>query len=686
MIDLSVLNTEQSKAVKHINGPIIVLAGAGTGKTRVITYRIAYLLSKDIKGEEIVALTFTNKAAREMYERVQSLLGKSKPSGIFIGTFHSFCLKILKQFYKEVGLHPHFSIFSTADQLDLTRKALEESGTHKLLKPEDIHYLITKCKEKLLTPELVLNLKPNEFSDFKFDFDIEYLSLVYQKYERLLKLNRAVDFEDLILKTVLLLKNDEQIKAKLNQKWKYYLVDEFQDTNFSQFAVLNELTDHNKNICVVGDDDQSIYGWRGAISGTFSKFSSNFEHSEMIKLEQNYRSTNIVLKAANALIKNNTQRVHKDLWSKSELISPITSCVLDTDLGEAQWVGRKCLTLLGRGYRLKDIGILYRTNSHARYFESTFREMKLTYKTFGGMSFFERREVKDFFSYIRFIVSPHNHLLFWKIINVPARGVGLKTMEKIEEVALKEKISPFEVIEKKLDSIDVSKRTKESIIDFIEKINSLSSMKLEISEDVETLGTQIIKDFKLEQHIQDISANDGSLYRRVELLKSLPTWLSSISKSVFSKDQKASLRDVLDSLFLDERDEDSSEDERDDFISLMTIHAAKGLEFKIVFLCGLEDGHLPHKNNISDLKKLEEERRLFYVAITRARELLYLSHSPEKYGVRNIEFKLPSRFLNELPKNLVIEDDESIGTKAVHNNNIKKDFIGTLKKIREGLS
>ena len=312
--------------------------------------------------------------------------------------------------------------------------------------------------------------------------------------------------------------------------------------------------------------------------------------------------------------------------------------------------------------------------------------MKLAYKTFGGMSFFERREVKDFFSYIRFIVSPHNHLYFWKIINVPTRGIGLKTMEKIEEVALREKISPFEVIERNIDSIDVSKKAKESILNFVDNIHVLSSLNINSPEDVEVLGLRVIKDFQLEKYIQDISDKDGSFYRRIELLKSLPSWLSSISKNIFIQDKKRSLRDVLDSLFLDEQDEVSAEEEKGDFISLMTIHAAKGLEFKVVFLCGLEDGHLPHKNNISDLKKLEEERRLFYVAITRAREQLFLSFSPEKYGTRNVELKMPSRFLSEIPSHLVMEDEETLGTKGIQLNNVKKDFIGTLRKIRENLS
>ncbi|MES2746332.1 MAG: UvrD-helicase domain-containing protein, partial [Bdellovibrionota bacterium] len=399
MVNLSSLNAEQYDAVTQIQGPVMIIAGAGTGKTRVITYRMTHMLGSGLDGQHIVALTFTNKAAKEMKERLVELVGKrAKP--IFIGTFHSFCLRILREFSSLLGMDTRFSLAGTSDQLDLIRKALEERGWQGLYKPEDLLARISKAKNALLLP--------HELDNGFDDKDPAVLAAVYDLYERQLKLNRVIDFDDCIFKTALLLKNNPEVVEKLEQRWTHYLVDEFQDTNFAQLYILELLASRYKNICVVGDDDQSIYSWRGAMVETLDRFETTFVGTRLIKLEQNYRCSNVILNAANKVIRNNTGRKNKTLWSASTNEDPITLASHVDDVAEAKWISLKIFGLLGKGRRPREMGILYRANKQSRAIELALRENNIPYKVFGGTSFFERKEVKDFLCYFRLSVNPND--------------------------------------------------------------------------------------------------------------------------------------------------------------------------------------------------------------------------------------------------------------------------------------
>ena len=468
----------------------------------------------------------------------------------------------------------------------------------------------------------------------------------------------------------------------LNKKIQYILVDEFQDTNFSQLCIVKELSKKNKNICVVGDDDQSIYGWRGALTAIFSKFSDLYPKVSLVKLEQNYRSTNVILKASNAVIEKNIDRISKSLWSNHEGESPIVVCCLKDDLTEAYWIAKKCLSFVTKGYSLKDIGILYRTNSQANYVEQALRELRLKYETFGGTSFFERREVKDFISYLRLVRNPDDHLSFWRVINAPSRGIGLKTMEKIEAIAREQNISPFRVVEKGLLK-DLSSKQENSLKIFISGILEFSKSCVSSSINFETLCWQIIETFRLEDHIKMTCDNNAVAVKKLENLRTLPKCLSmAFSRS--SGSEHADILEILDVFTLEEREKDPNGEVNKNFISLMTIHAAKGLEFPIVFLCGLEDGLLPHRNCLDNQLHLEEERRLFYVAITRAKERLFLSYSQEKYGIKREEFKLPSRFLQDIPEEIKAEDEENISLKNEGEEFSRKQKTASfLRTIRE---
>ena len=683
MLDLSSLNPQQYEAVVQYHGPTLILAGAGTGKTAAITHRIAYMLQCGVEPTSIAAMTFTNKAAREMRERLMGLAGK-RAAKVTLGTFHSFCLKRLRENYQAAGLARSFSLVSAAEQVDLVRRALEERNWHSMYNSGVVHATISAAKNELLEPEEVINTE-----SFKYTAQIEreVLAEVYALYERQLKLNHAIDFDDCIFKLVKLLNNEEEALKKMRASFHYLLVDEFQDTNLAQFAVLEKLAEEHKNICVVGDDDQSIYSWRGAVPYILERFEQTFDSAKIIYLEQNYRCTNVILGAANRLIQNNPTRKDKKLWSKSQDQIPINLVAHKTEKVEAEWVAETCLTLLGRGSQPKDIAVLYRANTQAKHIELAMREMNVAYKTYGGQSFFERKEIKDFLAYLRLIADENDAMAFWRVINTPNRGMGLKTLERIEAVATEMKKSPYWVLAN--NKAELLGRAATSGQEFVAKVQSFSGRKVTTLEEFEMFTREIIKEFKLADDIRQKTKNELSKRNKLDTLNNLPNYLKySAERQLEGDKDQIDFKDLVDKLSLNESEEYSAEQEKPNCVSLMTVHAAKGLEFASVFSVGLEEDLFPHKNSLTTVIGLEEERRLFYVALTRAKKNLFLSHTLERSSAYHREFRKPSRFLKELGDCLDAELQEDLAKSAEERKEERKtqtlQKLGSLKERLQG--
>jgi DNA helicase-2/ATP-dependent DNA helicase PcrA len=681
MIDLSSLNPQQRLAVETITGPLLVLAGAGTGKTKALTMRIAYMISMGITPESIAAMTFTNKAAREMSDRLSALVGPKIAGKVRLGTFHSFCLGLLRQYGEKIGLPAKFSLAGTGDQIDLLRRALQEEGNLSSVNVDSLHAEISRAKNALL--------KPADFAKraqhIAIGLSTEHLINAYELYERQLRLNRLIDFDDCIFKTVCLLEEHADVREKISQKYRYYLIDEFQDTNGAQLRIIELLGAGHQNVCVVGDDDQSIYSWRGALFETLERFETIFKDSKLIKLEQNYRCTNIILDAANAVIKNNTKRKEKNLWSDNDGSHPIEISSLANEEEEARFIADKCLSWIGEGFRAADIAVLYRANNQARPIELALREMGIPYETFGGSSFFERKEVKDFLAYVRLIVRPDDRLAFYRVINTPNRGIGLKSLEKIDQAASRHNLSPNAVAQKFSDELGLSGKSLKSLKSFLEEMESLRAWDLKGPEDLAAMGHEIIKRFHLAADIRDHVKDAASQERKIDALKSLPRWLASAAQDVLREKSTMDLNEMLDRLTLNDRDfSDRDEQGKPNRVSLMTIHAAKGLEFPAVIICGLEEDLFPHRNSAGSSSGLMEERRLFYVGVTRAKKRLTLSWAAERGLGYMKSARMPSRFLSELPVSSCAQGDSQT-TAAERLENRKAKTVASLQSLRANL-
>ncbi|MEY4632296.1 MAG: ATP-dependent helicase [Pseudomonadota bacterium] len=668
-VDLALLNPEQREAVEHFDGPMLILAGAGTGKTRVITFRMAWMLERGIPGSAIAAMTFTNKAAREMAERIAHVAGpghQRQLKDLSVSTFHSFCLKILRQHAETAGVSPRFGIVDTGDQLDLVTRALKEKNWMGTVQVEELHAAISRWKNDLLGPEEVLSGK----GQLAGGYDREMFARVYDLYERQLKINRVIDFDDCIFKSWRLLREHPEVQKSLAARYRYILVDEFQDTNFAQLSVLGMIGRHHNNVCVVGDDDQSIYSWRGAMYETLDEFERMFPGTKLVKLEQNYRCSNVILDAANSLIRNNSKRKDKSLWSDSPTRIPIRLVPLDGAESEARWIAEQAMSLLGGGARLKDMAVLYRANAQSRPVEMALREAGLRAKVFGGTGFFERKEVKDFIAFLKLVVDPDDRLAFWRAISACPSGVGIKTLERVSSLAEQGNTSPFRAAES-ATAAELG-RIAGAVTEFTQKIRALSSLAHNASaSSVAQFGEEIIASFKLIDEILLNTKDAQARLRKIEILKSLPGWISNAARSVTnaagkSLDDPLDWREVLDRITLsgeDDRTRGEDESGPEDSVSLMTMHAAKGLEFPIVFVVGLEEELLPHKNSINlGEPGIAEERRLFYVALTRAKERLFLSYALDRSSRMGSSQRKPSRFLKEIPANLLAGEDGEAGS------------------------
>jgi DNA helicase-2/ATP-dependent DNA helicase PcrA len=613
---LNGLNPQQKDAVTHTNGPLLVLAGAGSGKTKVITHRFAYLSTVNkIAPSSILAMTFTNKAANEMKERIEGLTGKST-DGFWIGTFHSLSARILRNDIGNLGYENNFCIYDDGDSGNLVRSILKEFKIHEALY-KGILSKISSLKASLIGPDELL---ANEDS---YGFD-EKFARVYVRYQDELKKNNALDFDDLIMFTVKLFEDHPSVLKKYQKDFSHILIDEFQDTNASQYKLSKLLAAKNKNICVVGDDDQSIYKFRGAEVKNIQTFRKHFKKTKVIKLEQNYRSSQSILDIAHSVISKSQDRVDKKLWTDNGKGEKIYYCTAINEKEEARYIAQSIKELYQKGkYSYKDIAILYRVNQQARTIEEAMRENGQSYRVFGGISFYQRKEIKDIISYLKVIANPDDSISLKRIVNCPPRQIGSTTLTRVENEARKREESLYGTMQHIIKSNGYTNSLKDKLRGFVNILDDLiENRNLEMPE-------------LLEMVLEKTDYLEWAGKERGKNLKELVGFANG--KDLNSFIDKASLYSGQD------------DDQSSDAVTLMTLHSAKGLEFPVVFLAGIEDGLMPHFHAIKDPEELEEERRLFYVGITRARDMLVLSNAKKRKLYTSVQEQQPSRFMDDIP-------------------------------------
>lgn len=628
------LNEAQREAVTYGEGPLLIFAGAGSGKTRVLTMRIAYLISaRNISPRRILAVTFTNKAANEMRERIEKLVGSAQVRQMWVGTFHAICARILRESGRAIGVDPNFVVFDEDDQLSVVREVLRLLDLdEKRFAPRSILNFISRAKEKLITPALYTPV----------DYFTQIVGRVYPRYQERLEACHALDFDDLLMKTVQLFEGHPDILERYQKRFVQVLVDEFQDVNWAQYRIVKHLSAMHRNLCVVGDDDQSIYSWRGADVGIILSFEQDFPDAHVVKLEQNYRSTQPILDAAFHVVQKNRRRAPKRLWSERRDGLPITVTELQHEREEALVVAQhiaQSVQQMGRKY--SDFVVLYRTNAQSRTFEEVFLNYRIPYQIVGGVRFYQRKEVKDVLAYLRVILSPSDDVSLLRIINVPTRGIGLQTIEVIRRVAGDEGISLWEAIQHPSLSNQLTARAFTAVGQFRQLIEDLRALRDKIS--VTDLLKEVLHRTDYLQRLGD--ARDPEVQSRVENVKEL---LTATQQFDASPEAERGLAGFLESVAL-VADVDSLE-EGNDRVTLMTVHAAKGLEFPIVFLVGMEEGLFPHIHAINDDPNVEEERRLCYVAITRAKERVHITHARLRSAFGNTVSAIESRFLHDIPE------------------------------------
>ena len=632
-MNLKNLNSKQLEAVKSVGQPILIFAGAGSGKTRVLTYKIAYLIKEvGLPPENILAVTFTNKAAEEMKSRVQELLDFDI-SAISIGTFHSISAQILRKEIHHLGISNNFIIYDQTDSLSVIKDSIKDLGLDiKQFEPKTFKHHISQLKNKLVSYEQAEILAD--------DFLSNKVAEVYKIYQSQLSENSALDFDDLLLKPLELFKAFPNILDKYQNKYNYVLVDEYQDTNKPQFEFIHSLAVHHREICVVGDDDQSIYGWRGADISNILNFSDAFGESKIFKLEQNYRSTQNILDAAYSVISKNSKRADKQIWTDNKEGDPIYIVENLNDSMEAD----KIISLISNNtesgtYDFSDIVVLYRTNAQSRIIEDRLRRQGIPYHIIGGVKFYERKEIKDMLAYLKIISNPLDNVSLLRILNFPPRGVGKTSIEKIIKESKKQKISLFKML-KNINQVDIGVSQKKTVTTFIKNISEFQKKADNIS--IVSLINELIEKFKINDHYNKQNTSDSN-----ERWQNIEELINGVIEYDNDK-ESANLVTFLEEVSL-LTDIDKWNDEVQQ-VTLMTIHSSKGLEFPIVFIAGLEEGLFPISQYLEQNDELEEERRLFYVGATRAMDKLYLSYSKlrRRFGAEIIPMVV-SRFINELP-------------------------------------
>jgi DNA helicase-2/ATP-dependent DNA helicase PcrA len=635
---LSGLNKEQQEAVRLTDGPLLIMAGAGSGKTRVLTHRIAYLLEeKGVSPRNILAITFTNKAAREMRSRVMRLVG-AEAEYMWVSTFHSMCVRILRRDIDRIGYDRNFTILDSSDQLSVIKQVLKNINLDpKKFDPRAMLGQISSAKNELIS-ETAYEEKAGNFYE-------RQVAQVYKGYQKMLRKNQSLDFDDLIMQTIVLFKQVPEVLEYYQRRFQYIHVDEYQDTNHAQYFLVKQLADRYKNLCVVGDSDQSIYRWRGADITNILTFEEDYPNAQTIFLEQNYRSTKSILQAANHVIEHNTGRKPKNLWTENAEGKKIHYYQGSTEQDEALFIAEEIQTLLNDSYGPSDIAILYRTNAQSRAVEDIFVKSNISYQMVGGTKFYDRKEIKDMLAYLRLITNPNDDISFERIVNEPKRGIGATSIEKLQAHAAMHDISLFETL-REVDFTGVTKRAANALAQFGELIQNF------IAQQEFLTATEMVEQVLEKTGYEEMLKNEQSLeaQSRLENLEEFKTVTQEFEKSA---EEDKSLVAFLTDLALIADIDRVDEDETDEKVTMMTLHAAKGLEFPVVFLIGMEENVFPHSRSMFDEEEMEEERRLAYVGITRAEQELYLTHAKMRtlYGRTNMN---PiSRFVQEIPEELL---------------------------------
>ena len=667
---LEKLNDEQIKPVLQTEGPVLVLAGAGSGKTRVLTSRIAYLVEeKGVPDSAILAITFTNKAANEMKERLSRIVDGSRA---WVCTIHSMCVRILRMYAGEAGLSSNFSIYSETERNNIVKKSFQECDLddEKLLKSVKFHIANAK----------MLGYDPDRYAEeYAGDHDIDEVTKVYKRYQKHLRENNALDFDDLLNETRLLLRRNEEAREYLGGRFRYVLVDEFQDTNAVQYEIVRLLASVHGNLFAVGDDDQSIYGWRGAKIENILHFEKDFKNAKVFKLERNYRSTKRILTLANTVIRNNAHRKDKTLWTENDEGEPAKVFEAEEENSEARYIAHTIAGLIGRGYRYSDFAVLMRLNALTRALEQEFTSDAIPFKVFGGFKFFERKEIKDLLAYLRLVNNPFDSEAATRIINFPKRGIGAKTVEALQNYAYENELSVYDAL-LDLDEIGFTGATRQKLVEFRSLVKAwiLDSQEMPVNE----LVKKIVLDTRMREAYADDS--DESINKRANIEE----FINSVDEYC-RLNAGATLTDYLNQVTLA-----SDTDDMDDgnYVTLATVHSVKGLEFRCVFVCGLEENIMPVSRAVGNDDDMEEERRLMYVAITRAREKLYLTRSKSRYLYGKREPTVRSRFLKELSSELELpketrsysvgydDDPESYGNEVYGGSRYGSNEYGYRKK------
>tara|TARA_B110000483_G_scaffold8548_1_gene10192 strand:- start:59829 stop:62105 length:2277 start_codon:yes stop_codon:yes gene_type:complete len=644
---LNELNPPQKEAVTFTDGPLLIIAGPGSGKTRVLTYRIAYLIAQGIDPFRILSLTFTNKAAAEMRTRIEKIVGH-EARNLFMGTFHSVFARILRKEAPKLGFPSNFTIYDTNDSKSVLKSIIKAQGLDdKIYKPNQVFYRISQAKNSLIGAQAYasnVELVNEDIAAGK-----PKIAELFALYTKKCKQNGAMDFDDLLVNFYLLLKNYPESLYYYQNKFQYILIDEFQDTNTAQYAIIKKLADRNQNLSVVGDDAQSIYAFRGATITNILNFQKDFPDYKLVKLEQNYRSTPQIVKAANYLIKHNSSQIAKEIWTDNQIGEKIKIFKTVSDNEEGKKVADLIFELkMNEQLRNNEFAILYRTNAQSRAMEEALRRQNIPYKIFGGLSFYQRKEIKDLLAYLKFIVNPNEEESLKRIINYPKRGIGNTSFEKLTVIADRQGKSIWEVLNH-IEMYEFPKRASQTLRDFVTMIQSFQTMLS--NKNAYDVAAHIAKSTQILQELYNDKTVEGvSKYENIqELLNGIKEF--SIEDVIENEDDinnDRSLGAYLQNISLltgDEKDNDGEET-----VKMMTIHAAKGLEFPVVFAVGLEENLFPSAMSLYTREDLEEERRLFYVAITRAEKHLFISFANTRYKFGTLQFSEPSRFLKELPE------------------------------------
>ena len=674
--NINSLNDSQKKAALKINGPIIIIAGAGSGKTRVLTFRIAYLISQGIDPFSILSLTFTNKAAKEMKTRVGELVNESEARNIWMGTFHSVFAKILRIEADKLGYTSSFTIYDTQDSDRLISSIIKEMGLSKdSYKPKQIRNRISTLKNSLITVE-----------SYESDFDLkEYDEIaqrplfgkIYLEYTKRCFQSNSMDFDDLLVKTNELLNKFPETLSKYQDRFRFILVDEYQDTNHSQYLIVKMLADRYRNICVVGDDSQSIYSFRGANINNILNFQKDYDEVEVFKLEQNYRSTKNIVRAANSLINHNKYKLEKTIWTNNEEGEKviIKKCFSDND--EGKYVAKSIIETVGKNnFKYNSFAILYRTNAQSRIIEESFRKNNIPYRIYGGLSFYQRKEIKDVLAYLRLVVNSNDEESFKRIINFPPRGIGNTTIDKLIIASKTYDLPIYDIILYKINSLKISGGTKGKILDFVNMIEGFKTMIK--NYDAFELANQIIKRIGIIKFYENEGTAEG-----INRIQNIEELLNGVKNFI---DEKNKLNEpILLVNFLEEvamaTDFEIQDTDEVDSVSLMTVHLSKGLEFPFVYIIGMEENLFPSSMSLDSREGLEEERRLFYVALTRAEKRANLTYTNNRYRWGKIIESEESRFIDELDSSFVkfdkshyVENGISDSNSTLKYNSIKNKF------------